>query len=252
METQTVHHPPGLPHQHISPLVILTVASAGDPVNPVPREVPHIGLITTIEIRVMLWSHVPSASPVLVADSEELQFPRLFPAVFPAEVGDRTLAVKSDVLDPFLHFPDRAASDVPADVGFALQLFAKVQKLMRTEMIILGHTSPMGVDHSRTVIAGAYAVFPVVFIGKTPPRPAENRDFYLFQSFHDVAADSPHVFNRTVLPCPIAVINAAPEMFRKMAVNIFIDRVLPQIGVDYDPVLNLRILIIQSENKTYR
>ena len=108
----------------------------------------------------------------------------------------------------------------------------------------------MSVNHGGTLVARSNPIFPVVFIGKTPPRPAEDRDIDLSQSVNDIVSDSPRILDRTVIPYPESSINAPAKMFGKMAIDIFIDRIITQISVDYNTVVYLLILFIQGKNET--
>jgi len=103
---------------------------------------------------------------------------------------------------------------------------------MRAEVIVLGHLAPMRVDHRGPVFARADAVFPMVFVGETPARPAQDGDFAFLQRGHDVVANAASVRNRAVFLHPIALVNAAAQVFGEMTVDVAVDGGLGVTGAE--------------------
>src|SRR6476469_841340 len=104
-------------------------------------------------------------------------------------------------------------------------------------MIILGHAAPMRIDHARALIARADAIFPVVLICKTSARPAQNRHLDLLQGFDDVIADAAGVGDRAVLTVLLSLVNAVPQVFVIMPVNVPVDDLLALISMNHEVVL---------------
>ena len=67
---------------------------------------------------------------------------------------------------------------------------------MRAEAVVFNHTTPVGVDHFRPVLAGTNTVHPVVLIGEASSRPAQVRDAYILKCIDHVVADAAGVGNR--------------------------------------------------------
>ena len=55
---------------------------------------------------------------------------------------------------------------------------------MGTEAVVLGHTTPVGVDHFLAVLLGSDTVLPVVFIRETAAGPAQHRKLHLLECCH--------------------------------------------------------------------
>src|SRR5689334_18251536 len=126
-------------------MVVVVAWAAGDLVDLVAAKVAHIGLVAPIFVGIIFWAHTPTAAPILVAHTPELDPPGLGMPVARAQRGHWALAVEGQVLDPLLHLLDTAAADITADIGFAAKLFAQIKKFVRAKVIVLGHTTPVGV-----------------------------------------------------------------------------------------------------------
>src|SRR5690606_17775641 len=110
-----------------------------------------------------------------------------------AELRHRCRAGAGEVLDPVGHLPNRAGTDVAADVGVGVQLLAEVHEFVRAEGVVLHDVAPVRVDHSGTLRSGAHAVAPVVLVGEAAAGPPEVRDVDRLQRVHHVGADAPDV-----------------------------------------------------------
>ena len=149
MNAQSVHHPPGLLHQDFRPRVIIPVAAAGDLVNSVVRKIADICLVSFVNIGIVFGCHVSAAAPVFIPHAEVGELPWVFPPVLSPQVSHGTDTVKCHVFDPFLHFLNGAASDIPADIGFCADHITEVHKFMCAKVVIFGDTSPVSIDHRR-------------------------------------------------------------------------------------------------------
>ena len=162
-------------------------------------------------------------------------------AVFLSQVGHGADAIEGDVFHPLLHLAHGAAADIAADVRFAAELLAQVHELVRAEVVVLGHAAPVRVDHRRAVRVRADAVHPVIFVSKTTARPTQHGNFDLAQRGDDVFADAARVGDRAVLADPDAVIDAAAQVLREMAVNVAVDRLFALVGMDDKAIRHWRI-----------
>src|SRR5690349_1607942 len=95
---------------------------------------------------------------------------------------------------------------------------------MSAETIVLGNAAPMDIDPLRTLGARPDAVTPVIEIAKTAARPADVRHMDFLERIHHILAIAANVGNLTVLADPNTFINAAPQMFGKLAIDMAIDR----------------------------
>src|SRR5258708_1027457 len=83
VEAQPMHFVSRLPHQDLSPGIIRSVRTAGDLEDPIAAQISDVGLLTPVEVGLVLWPHVPSAAPVLVAHPEIRQSPWLIAPILP-------------------------------------------------------------------------------------------------------------------------------------------------------------------------
>ncbi|MNN34032.1 hypothetical protein D3C81_1478150 [compost metagenome] len=105
-------------------MIVVCVRAACYFVYIVVAVITNISGIVTIQVCIILRTHIPAAAPVLIANSEKLQFPRLLLSVLLAQVRHRGLAVKRHVFDPLLHFPDSTAAYVAANIWFSIKKLA--------------------------------------------------------------------------------------------------------------------------------
>ena len=182
-------------HHEVSPIIQVVVRTARYLEELVLTVIAAVGLEPTIQIRIVLCSHIAAATPTLIANAPELDGPRIFPTVLAPQVSHRALSAHCNVLDPLRHFLRGATADVAADVRLALKLFAKIKELVRSKVVVLRHPTPMRVDHRRAIPARPNAVHPMILIGKTTTRPTQVRDLDSLQGFNYVIADSTRVRN---------------------------------------------------------
>jgi hypothetical protein len=76
----------------------------------------------------------------------------------------------------------------------------------------------------------------VVFIGKAAAGPAQIRDFDLFKRGDYIFPYTPDIGNGRVFPDPIAAVNTAPQVFRKVTVNVAADPRIALCGVNNDSI----------------
>ena len=88
-------------HQYLGPVVIVVTGSRCYLVKLVAIVVAAIYRVAAIEIRVVLWTHVSTASPTLVTHAEVFHLPGLIATVLSTELGHRSIAVAGHILYPF-------------------------------------------------------------------------------------------------------------------------------------------------------
>jgi hypothetical protein len=72
----------------------------------------------------------------------------------------------------------------------------------------------------------------MVFVGKAPSRPAEHWYVNLAKGLYHVITDSPGIRNGRVFPDPDSLIDAAAQMFSKVAIHILVDPLLALVCID--------------------
>lgn len=205
-------------HEYSGPLVVAAVGTTRDLVNRLVAVVPDIRPVLAVEIGVVFRGHGASTPPVLIADAKERKCPWFRSPVLPPQCGHLAVSVCGDVLDPLLHFLYCPAADIPADVRIAAELAAEIQKLMRTDVIVLSDAPPVRVDPFWSPVPRPYAVAPVVLIGKTPTRPPEHRDPDCTKGVHNIIPEPPRIRYLGFLTHPQPLVDAPTKMLREMAV----------------------------------
>src|SRR5699024_5772454 len=133
---------------------------------------------------------------------------------------------------PLAHLPDRARADVSVHVGVGAEQFAQCHEFVRAEVVVLHDVAPVRVDHAGTFRTGADAVAPVVLLGEATAGPAQVRDPQLSQCLHDVASDPTLVGDVGVLTDPEPSVDAPPQVFGEVAVQVAADGGSGQVEVD--------------------
>ena len=188
----------------------------------------------TVQVSVVLGTHVAAAAPALVAHAEVLHLPGLVLAVCPAQVGHGGFPVEGHVLHPLAHLLNGAGAHVAVDVGFAAHLAAELHEFMGAEGVVLHHAAPVGVHHALAVFLGANAVLPVVLVGEAAAGPAQHRQLDVLQGLHHVGAHAVDVGDGGILTHENAVVDAAAQMLGKVAVDVLVDGALLVQLVDDD------------------
>ena len=112
-------------HQHIHPVVIVDVRTAGDFVKWFFRVLSDVGLVTAVQISVVFRPHVAAASPQLsLPTPKNLTFQGSSWPFSRRNFDIGEMPSHRHVFDPFLHLLDCAAADVTVDVGFSPDLSA--------------------------------------------------------------------------------------------------------------------------------
>ena len=183
----------------------------------------HIGLVSAVQIAIVGWGHIAAASPVFVTDTEVIHLPCFLSAVFSTQVCHRRYPVESHVLYPLGHLLYGTASHIAIDVGLTTDLFTQFEELMGTEAVVLGHTTPMSVDHFLAVLLRSDTVFPVVFVREAPTGPAQYRKLHLLQGCHHIITHAFGIGDLGILSYIQSLINTSSQMLREIAVKFRID-----------------------------
>ncbi len=91
---------------------------------------------------------------------------------------------------------------------------------MGSEVVVFDDATPVGIDEFGAELAGADTIFPVVFIGEAAAWPAKNGDIELAEGLHDVLPDAARIGDGGVFADPDAFVDAPPEVFGEVAVDI--------------------------------
>ena len=94
---------------------------------------------------------------------------------------------------------------------------------MSTEGVVLDHAAPVDVHHLLAAFPGADTVLPVILLGKAAARPADGGHADLPEGLGHVLSDALFVGDGAVLAHEDAAIDAAAQMFGKMAVDLRTD-----------------------------
>ena len=183
----------------------------------------HIGLVSAVQIAIVGWGHIAAASPVFVTDTEVIHLPGFLSAVFSTQVCHRRYPVESHVLYPLGHLLYGTASHIAIDVGLTTDLFTQFEELMGTEAVVLGHTTPMSVDHFLAVLLRSDTVFPVVFIRETTAGPAKHRKFHLLERCHYIVTHTIGIGNLGILSHIQSFIDTSAQMLGKVTVEFRVD-----------------------------
>jgi len=225
MQRQTVHVVFGVLHHRLGPVVVLAVRAAGDFVYPIILRVviADIGGIAPVGVGVEFGAHIAAAAPILVANAEVFEPPRLFTAVFAAKLAHRGAAAEGHVFDPLAHLLHRAAAEVARYVSVTAYLTAQLKEFVGAEAVVLHNSAPVGVYHFFALGGVADAVAPVIFIRKAAARPAKHGKPHLPKGVHNVAAHTVDIRHGRILADKKPLVNASAEMLREVAVDILID-----------------------------
>lgn len=139
---------------------------------------------------------------------------------FFAQICHRGHPVKCHIFNPFRHLLHGSASKISVNVGFTSKLTAKFKELMRSETVVLYHTTPMGINHFLPVLFRSDSVFPVILVRKTSPRPAQYRNLNLFECFHHICTHPIDIRDFRVFTHIESFIDASAQMFREMPVDL--------------------------------
>ena len=199
-------------HQDFGPVQVAAVGAGRDADEFRVAVVASIGGVAAELVGVVFGAHV-AVAPGFVAEAPELDAPRLLAAVLFTEFGHRTLHLGVQVLDPLGHLLHGAAADVAVDVRFRADEFAKTEKFMRAEGIVLGYAAPGVVHDARAFGTRPDAVAPVVAVGEAAAGPAEVRDPDPAKGVDHVLAHAVDVRDFGFFPDVQAVVDAVPEVF---------------------------------------
>ena len=211
-------------HHFLRPLIIIRIGTAGNlPDLFVSIVITHKGLVSAVHISVEFRIHISAAAPVLIADTEEIDSPRLFVPIFRAKVCHRRYPVKCHIFNPLRHLLYGTASHISVDIGLTSDLTAELKELVGTKAVILDNAAPVGVDHLLAAFLRTDTVLPVILIRKASARPAQNRNLYFFQRLDNIRTHSVHIRNLRMFSYVKSLINTSSQMLGKLSLNFLID-----------------------------
>ena len=188
MEAHAAHAVADAVHQYTGPVVVIVGGAAGDAVELVVVVVAQVGVVFAELVAIVFGCHVATAAPGFVADAEELHVPGLVATVLSAQTSHRRVAVAGHVFHPLGHLLHCATAHVAADVRLAAEHLAEIEELVGTEGVVLDGATPVVVAQRRTLAARTDAVHPVIVVGETAARPAQNRHFEGLQRLEHILA----------------------------------------------------------------
>ena len=168
-------------HYLVCPVIIIYVWSAGNLKDwAVMMIISYIGLVSSIFICIVGWSHVTAAAPVFVTYAEVVNGPGLCTSVFLTKLCHWGNTVEGHILYPFTHFLNGTGTQVAVYIGLTAKLLTQFHKLMCTEAVVFYHTAPVGVNHFLSVFFWADTILPMIFISEATARPTKNRNLHFF------------------------------------------------------------------------
>ena len=218
-------------HQHACPVVVVVRSPRCNAEQMVVTLVAQIGVELTELVGIVFRCHVAATSPSLVADAEIFYLPRFLTSVLTAQTSHRCVTIAGHVLYPLGHLFDGSTTHIATDIRFAAQQFAEVQELMGAKRVVLDGASPVVVSQGGALFPGTYAVHPVVVVGKASSRPAQYGYLQCFQCVEDVFSISLDIRNRRVFTHPESSIDARPQVFGKLSVNLAVDFRFRLVGI---------------------
>jgi hypothetical protein len=150
--------------------------------------------VLAIQVGVIFGPHVPAATPRFIPDSKERNFPGFISSVLASQIGECRVRVGSHVFDPLHLFLRGATADVAVDVRVSAEHFAQVEEFVRAEGVVV-YATPTRIWPARAFVAWSNAIAPMIFIGETTARPAQNRHAHFLQCGDDVVAEATGVGN---------------------------------------------------------
>ena len=193
-----------------------------------------IGRITAIQVCIIFRTHTASASPAFITYPKEFHFPWFFTTVLLTQFRHRATLFGSHVFHPFRHFFHTPTSYITTDIRLTTYQLTQVQKFMCSETIIFYCTSPVIIDHPGTILFRADTIHPMIFIGKTPPRPTKHRHFQVLQSLKHIITIALGIGNFRIFTYPQTSIDTSSQMLCKLSINMFTDDFFPLLGMYID------------------
>src|SRR5690554_1511280 len=103
---------------------------------------------------------------------------------------------------------------------------------MGAERVVFFYAAPVSVQFNRTLVARANAVTPVIFVGKTSTRPANQWHLQLFQRSDYIFAEAIGIGDFGFFADPDTFVNTVAQMFGELSVNVFVDHRTGFIGLN--------------------
>ena len=232
MERDALHLAADVLHQNGGPVVVVVAGTRGDAIEVVVALIAQVGVELTVLVRVVLGTHVSTAAPGLVTDTEVLHLPGLAASVGTAQTGHRGVAVASHVLYPLGHLLHGTRTNVTADIRLAAQHLAEVQELVGTERVVLDGAAPVVVTQRGTILLGTDTIHPVVVVGKAAAGPAEYGNLQGFQGLEHILTVAVDVRDLGVFAHPETAVDTAAQVLGELSVDLAINLGSSLVGMN--------------------
>src|SRR5690554_5627707 len=114
---------------------------------------------------------------------------------------------------------------------------------MSPKMVVLGYSTPMGINHGGTFFFRSNAILPMIFVGKTTPGPTQYWHFQSLQCFYYVIPNTPSVGNLRIRSYIDSFVDTSSEVFREMSIDVSVNSTLWLVHVDLNVCHNYPLLI---------
>ena len=93
---------------------------------------------------------------------------------------------------------------------------------MRAKAVVFFHIAPPDIEHGGALFFGADPVLPMVGIRKTTARPPQVGNFQFAQRGYHIISHALSVRNGTAVADVESAVDAPPQVFGKMAINVLV------------------------------
>ena len=217
MQGQSVHKAismiKGGSQYSLRPFIIVCVCTATNLIyGLIPIIISHIGLVSAVQIPIILGTHIAAAAPVLITHTKIGHLPGCLMAVFLTQIRHRGHTLKGHVLHPLAHFLDGSASHITVHISLAAKLPAQLHEFMGTEAVVLYYTAPVGIDHFLSLLFGTDSISPVILIRKASSRPTKHRNLNLLQRLYHIISHAVCIGNIGIFSHIQTAINTSSQM----------------------------------------
>ena len=225
VKRKTIHAVTNLLHCHFRPVVVVVARTRSNLVKTVAIEFTAISAIATIKVGIVFDTHIATATPAFVTNTDILHLPRFFASILLTKFRHWAI-LGCHVFHPLSRFLRTTATHIHADVWFTAQHFAEVQELVCTERIVFHRTTPVIIHHARTIFLWTNPIHPVVFISEAATRPTHHRNLDVLQSLKHIITIAIGVWNRRLRTDPKSTIDTSTKVLSKLAIDFFVNLIL--------------------------
>ena len=216
---QAVHLGGGILHHHAGPVVVVVRCTASHLEQAVAAVVAGIKGVALVHVGIIIRRHIATAAPALIAHAQVFHLPGFLAAVFGTQLGHRSILGRH-IFHPLGQFLHGAGAHVAADIRLRAQHLTQVQELVRAEGVVFHGASPIIVHQLGAVLTRAYAVHPMVLVGKAAAGPAQDRNFQGLEGLQDIRTVAVDIGDVTIGTHPDTFVDASAQMLGKLSVNL--------------------------------